>query len=269
MRILHKYLVVLVLFGMLMLHTNVYAADANYRFRHNDHDALIIGEIINVDESGIKVRVEKNIVSVKNLNEASPKKQLKLEEVKVVSSFGYSGFYNEDGSHTVDPSLGDYVLLSLDKAGADFKIGWGAYKVDSLDYKSLSVVLPENAHMWTKMNAAAVKAFVNSDGEITEFGFDGNINTVYAGKERSIIFDGSADGVTDDALNSDRKTLEDKSQAGNGLSTGVIDGADGPTAVFVSENPIKTLITPIIAFAVIILASGFAIGYIVKVKRSK
>jgi hypothetical protein len=42
------------------------------------------------------------------------------------------------------PWRGDYVLLSLNKVGHEFKIAWGAYKVDSLYYKNLSVVLPEN-----------------------------------------------------------------------------------------------------------------------------
>jgi hypothetical protein len=52
------------------------------------------------------------------------------------------GFYDENGSYIVNPSVGDYVLLSLNKAGHDFKIARGAYKVNSLDYKCLSVALP-------------------------------------------------------------------------------------------------------------------------------
>lgn len=251
MRILEKYWGILILLGLLMLYTNVYAADVLYRFMHNDHDALVIGEITSIDESGANVRVEKNIVSAKNLNEASPKRQLKLTEAKVALPFCYVGFYDEDGGCTVNPSVGDYVLLSLKKAGTGFKIAWGAYKVDSLNYKSLSVVLPESAQVSSKMNAAAVKAFVNSDGKITEFVFDCNTKTVYAGEERTVIFNGN----------------KNKTQAGS--SIGVIGSSDGQGSLFISVSPIKALIIPIIVFAAVIFAGGFAIGYIVKSKRLK
>lgn len=269
MRILEKYWGILILLGLLMLYTNVYAADVLYRFMHNDHDALVIGEITSIDESGANVRVEKNIVSAKNLNEASPKRQLKLTEAKVALPFCYIGFYDEDGGCTVNPSVGDYVLLSLKKAGTGFKIAWGAYKVDSLNYKSLSVVLPESAQVSSKMNAAAVKAFVNSDGKITEFVFDCNTKTVYAGEERTVIFNGNTGGITDTSLNPTKKTTEDKNKTQAGSSIGVIGSSDGQGSVFISVNPIKALIIPIIVFAAVIFVGGFAIGYIVKSKRLK
>lgn len=87
---------------------------------------------------------------------------MKLSEVKIIPPFDYMGFDNENG----EPHVGDYVLVSLEKVGNDFKVAWGAYKVNSLDYKNLSVVLPENAEVWSKMEAVAVETFVNSDGRI-------------------------------------------------------------------------------------------------------
>lgn len=44
MRILRKLKILLILLVILVLPTSVYAADALYRFMHNDHDALVIGE---------------------------------------------------------------------------------------------------------------------------------------------------------------------------------------------------------------------------------
>lgn len=209
-----------------MLCTSAYAADQLYRFMHNDHDALIIGEITQIDETGIKIRAVKGITSAKDLNENHPKKQLKLSEAKTIPPFDYMGFHNENG----EPHVGDYVLVSLEKVGNDFKVAWGAYKVNSLDYKNLSVVLPENAEVWSKMEAVAVETFVNSGGRITEFAFDGDSKTVYAskGEEKFIIY---------------KENTDDDKKAS---SIGIIGGADGSTSIFISENPIKVMIIPVI-----------------------
>jgi len=47
------------------------------------------------------------------------------------------------------------------------------------------------------MDAAAVKTFINSDGQITEFAFDEDNKTVYAGEERTVIFNGNDEGIMD------------------------------------------------------------------------
>ena len=148
MKIPKKSLIIVVLIVISILHTCVYAADALYRFMHNDHDALVIGEIISADENAVKVRVEKSIISGKDLNVSSAKKQLKLVEAKIVPSFSYNLFNSEEGSSINSPAVGDYVLLSLMKHGAAFKIAWGEYKVDGPEYKNISVVLPEEHDVW-------------------------------------------------------------------------------------------------------------------------
>ncbi|MDD4569122.1 MAG: hypothetical protein PHE70_03215 [Tepidanaerobacteraceae bacterium] len=255
MKFLRKYRVVLIVFGLLVLCNIAYAADALYRFMHNDHDALIIGEITHMDETGAKVKIAKGIVSAKNLNKNHPKKQLKLSEAKILMPFSYQGFYNEDGSCTVDPCVGDHVLLSLKKDGNNFKVAWGAYKVDSLDYEILSIILPENSRLWSRMEAAAIKAFINSDGQITEFAFDRDSKTVYAGEEKVVIFKEN----TDEGEN----TLQDEEK----IKESIIGRADGPTSIYVSGNPIKAMINPMVA--VLIFVGGFAVGYIVKSRRSK
>ena len=102
------------------------------------------------------------------------------------------------------------------------------------------------------MEAAAIKAFINSDGQITEFAFDKDAKTVYAGEEKVVIFKEN----TDEGEN----TLGDEEKT----TAPIIGSADGPTSIFVSGNPIKA---PMVA--VLIFAGGFAVGYIVKAMRSK
>jgi len=251
-----RQLIAFIFVCCLVLTTDVYAADALYRFMHNDHDALIIGEIISIEGDNTIVRVEKNIISVRDLNANSPKKQLKPKEVNIISPFGYNFFYNEDGSSMIEPSVGDYVLVSLIKSAKGFKVAWGAYKVDSLDYRNLSVVLPEGSSTWARMEAAAIKTFVNSDGKVTEFSFDGDRKIVRSGED--IIFNGSNEDETD-------VMPEDESKS----SLGIIGGADGPTAVFISGNPWTVLIIPIVIVAVLIFAVGFTAGYLVRKRRER
>ncbi|MDD4504736.1 MAG: hypothetical protein PHS15_07915 [Clostridiaceae bacterium] len=268
MKILRKSGIVLILLVILVLHTNVYAADALYRFMHNDHDALVIGEIISADENDIKVRVEKGIISGKDLNVSSAKKQLKLVEAKIVSSFSYNFFYNEYGNSIINPSVGDYVLLSLEKYETGFKIAWGAYKVDSLDYKNLSVVLPEDPNVWAKMEAAAIKAFVNSDGKVNEFSFDGE-KTVRAGEEQTVIFDGNGEDAAEIIPEDITNILGDINTTEASASMGIIGGADGPTSIYISGSPFNALIIPIIVSAILIFIVGLAVGYFVKAKSCK
>jgi len=254
-------MVAFMLVCFLVLASGVYAADALYRLMHNDHDALVIGEIISIEGNNTIVKVEKSIISSKDINANNPRKQLQLKEAKIIEPFGYNFFYNEDGSNMIDPSVGDYVLISLMKSGNGLKVAWGAYKVDSLDYKSLSIVLPEGCPVWAKMDAAAIKAFVNSDGKITEFSFDGDANIVRSGE--NIIFDGSkedaADAMSEDIKDTDKDEYNDEFQS----SINIIGGSDGPTSVFISGNPLVALIIPIVAIVILCLAAG----YVVKKKR--
>lgn len=265
LRMPKKRFIALALIVVSILYTGVYAADALYRFMHNDHDALVIGEIISIDENNVKVQVEKCIISAKDLNKSAVKKQLKLTEANVASSFKYGFFYDEQDSSKANPSVGDYVILSLIKSGSSFKIAWGAYKVDSLDYKNLSVVLPENASMSSKMDAAAIKAFVNSNGKITEFSFDGDTKTVRNSKWGTVIFDGNKEESKDIAPDELTDTPKDINNKKDASSVAIIGGADGPTSIYLSGDPLMALIIP----AVGIFAVGFAIGYFVKGKRKR
>lgn len=258
---------ILIMLTLLLLTSGVYAADALYRFMHNDHDALIIGEIVSIEENSIKVRVEKSIISVKGLNVNQSKKQLKLTEAEIISPFKYGLFHDDYDSSKANPSLGDYVLISVIKSGKGFKNAWGAFKVDSLDYKNLSVILPDNPSIWSQMDAAAIKAFVNSDGQITEISFNGDTKTVRSGE--NIIFDGNDEDASNIAPDITTNIPDNLNKTEVNSSVGIIGGADGPTSIFISGSPFKAMIMPIALYSFGIFAAGFAIGYIFKAKRSK
>lgn len=134
--------------------------------------------------------------------------------------------------------------------------------MDSLDYKNLSLVLPKDASVYLKMEAAAIKAFVNSDGKMTEFAFDGSTNTVYSGDK--IIFDGSDEVEESPVPEEEISEAEENISSGKASSIGIIGGADGPTAIFLAGKLSKALIVPVIIYTLIILGVGFAIGYFIK-----
>ena len=134
-----------------------------------------------------------------------------------------------------------------------------------MDYKTLSLILPENVGVGAMMDAAAIKAFINSDGQITEFSFDGNTKTVYSGD--TVIFDGS--GLEEEYIPPDEpeNIIENKTE--DSSSVGIIGGADGPTSIYISGSPLKALLAPIIISGFIFFAIGYAVGFNRKEKNRK
>ena len=166
-----------------------YAADQLYRLMHNDHDALVIGEVTESSENEITVDVEKQIVSSKDISLVSPNKQITIKGTITVGRVTEYALFYEDKSTESRPQKGDYVLVSINKTGNNFINAWGIYKLDSKDYKTLNIIYPKDASIYIKMDAAAIKYFVNSNGTKNEFSFDGNQGKVYSGKK--LIYDGS------------------------------------------------------------------------------
>ena len=202
-----KILIVLIL--VLAIPMTTFGADALYRFMHNDHDALVIAEVIEIDSEQIIFRVEKSIVSDKDLNMYSKTKQQKFDEFtmyrKVLSNISlYGDISNEDNFI----KEGDSYIISLNKKLSNFEVAWGAYKVSSLDYKTLDIIYPKNAPEWRIMEATAIKYFVNSDGKKTEFSFNGSENTVKSGTK--VIYDGSGELDSEDPNNSKIKEVENQ-----------------------------------------------------------
>jgi hypothetical protein len=114
------------------------------------------------------------------------------------------------------------------------------------------------------MEAVAVKAFVNSDGKITEFSFDGDTKTVRAGEEQTVIFDGDDEAAEDPVSTETINIKEDINNKGVDPSVGIIGGADGPTSIYVSGDPRKAWIILLAMFTI-----GAILGYFIKVKRRR
>ncbi len=126
-----------------------------------------------------------------------------------------------------------------------------------MDYKTLSVVLPENANIYSKMDAAAIKAFINSDGQMTEFAFDGSERKVYSGD--TVIFDGSGMEEYPGRVEEIENVVEKEPKESSAI--GIIGGADGPTSIFVAGGGIKALLPSMIIIAFVFFALGYALGF--------
>jgi hypothetical protein len=135
---------------MFILSSSALGASDCYRFTHNDHDVLLIGEVIETNETEFVISPEYFIVSAGEINVGSPRRQLQPDIARVM--------------HGVqDPDLfqtGDYVIASLYQNEAVFEWAWGIYRVDSLDWQILTVSAGSNSEFFTN--------FVNSsENEVT------------------------------------------------------------------------------------------------------
>lgn len=97
------------------------------------------------------------------------------------------------------------------------------------------------------MDGAAIKAFVNSDGRINKFSFHGDEGIVRIDGEGPIIFDASDEDmeIDLDAIASSYKDLPDEEDEDHEEAQ-IIGGADEPTAIYISGNPLITLMVPLV-----------------------
>ena len=183
-----KILVLGVMVMILLISFNTAsAADAFYRLTHNDNDALVIGEVVEVSENHIRLEVVKQIKSSRDINVSAPKKQIPVEGTIGVKGIGKYMYF--EGSEA-KPAVGDYVIVSINKKISGYVNAWGIYKVDSLDYKNLNVLYSDGASKYIKMDTVALTVFINSDGEKYTFSFDGSKGIVYSDGE--IIYEANS-----------------------------------------------------------------------------
>ena len=142
-----------------------FAADALYRLMHNDHDALVVGTVTKLEGDTITVVVKKQLISSKDLNFSSPKRQIPIKGTIIIKGVKEYALFHGTDAMEGRPKKGDYVLASLKKGGRGFKNAWGVFKTDSNNYRTLNILYPEASSSYTKMDAAAIKAFVNSNGK--------------------------------------------------------------------------------------------------------
>lgn len=214
MNITYKSIITLVavslLFGMV-----AYGADNEYRFTHNDHDTLIIGEITEIDGENAVIRASDYIVSSKDLNVSAKKKQLQLETVKVDGLLEYDNMKNAEA--------GDYVIVSLNKSGNKYVVANGAFPVDSLDYKTLKVMA------YSEATSAMLSDFVNSGGTYTEFAFSsGTVTRQYDGVDTVIYQSEQPTEQTNTSITDQvQQTESDNTKDFQGYQYYIIYGAGG------------------------------------------
>jgi hypothetical protein len=154
---------------------SAWAADAMWRMMHGEQDALILGEIVAMEDGLCTIAVSDNIVC-----EGSPRQQLKTETVTISAADMRldEAFYSTYQQNS--PQVGNYVFASLNRRqDGNFKVVWAFCRVNSLDKANLSLVIPEDelSAFW-QMDGAARECFIHSDGEIAAFYFDGDLGEV-------------------------------------------------------------------------------------------
>ncbi|MCL2528044.1 MAG: hypothetical protein FWE42_06430 [Defluviitaleaceae bacterium] len=129
--------VVLIIFILLPAATQT--ASMCWRFTHNNHDALIIGEIIAIDDGSLVIESAGFIISAgydprRNLN-----RYLRREVARQVRPHVARVAYGHWAEFQGGFSAGDFVIASLDQGEDGFVVAWGIHRVDSLDYRVLTV----------------------------------------------------------------------------------------------------------------------------------
>ena len=160
--------IILAILAFFIVSPIAFGGDGPWRFMHNDHDTLLVGEIIALDEDELVIQASDFVVNINGGRE-----QLRPEIARVV----------HDGSLQIEFQVGDYVIASLNQAGDVFHWAWGIHRVDSLDLESLTVetMSPETSAMYTD--------FVNSGGRFSDFfGSPGRVVRRYGGTE-TVIFE--------------------------------------------------------------------------------
>ena len=153
----------------------IYAADALYHFMHNDHDALILGQVQSVENGVCTIKVSETIVSPFVADNIPPVRLLEPQTVQIDTA-GLSYFGHENRP----PAQGDQVLVSVNRTAGDrYEVSNGAYLVSSLDKHDLSVLMAEDAPTGCLPAAAAVECFVHSGAKITTFLFYGDTAVAY------------------------------------------------------------------------------------------
>ena len=150
-------------FVIFLLNSIALGASDCWRFMNNDHDTLLIGEVIQItaENEGVEVviRATSFIVGAYSMN---PNAQLRPEIARVI---------NVRPRHF---NVGDYVVASLNQDGDRFRIAWGMFEVDSLDYRTLTINPQNRPELWE-----AHTDFINRGG-----GYGGQV--IFARSESTI-----------------------------------------------------------------------------------
>ncbi|MBE7031180.1 MAG: hypothetical protein E7409_07125 [Ruminococcaceae bacterium] len=105
-----------------------------------------------------------------------------------VEKFRYS-YCIEHGDWFNAPKLGDNVFISLSRKGGYYVMKNGAYKTDSVDYKTMRFRIPVDMKGQECMtDPVALAYFVRTDGQVSEFEFGEGTVSVVQGERRLELY---------------------------------------------------------------------------------
>ena len=215
--------------------TVVFGADLNYRFMHNDHDTLVIGEITEINDT-IIIDVADFVVSSQDLNANAARPQMRPEIVEVNAGDLLNAF-----------GVGDFVIASLNSDGDMFTVAWGIFSVSSLDTKTLEVFAGD------VFSSAMLTDFVNSEGRFTNFSVDGSLGRVirHYGDADIVIYDENPPGI----------------QARMPIMADLGDEAEGIEAV--RQNLPAENNNPLTIVVMVLIIAALAISGFLKIRKLK
>ena len=148
-----------------------------------ENDCVILATIIGI---------ENNSIQLSNEYEVYPKNS-NLPSTITVDNFKYS-YCTEHSTNYNNPKFGDNIIINLTKANGKFMVGTGAYKVDTVSFSKLKVLIPhgmQGEECGTQLLALA--HYIRTDGKQTQYKYDGK--TVISINDNKTLNDYEADYI--------------------------------------------------------------------------
>ena len=166
-----KFVVGLIMCMCLLLPGAVNANDLSVERVRNiiagKQDYLVFAVVDDFDDAGGCTVSIQDEIGVENEDDSKIGQQ-----IDVVGLSSYM-FYD---SYTLPPRIGDNVLLSLNigETGNDYRLAWGAFRVNSADVDTFNFVVPDEvAHTEDAMALTALYLYVGSNGTNANYRIDG------------------------------------------------------------------------------------------------
>lgn len=139
--------------------------DENWYMWHGNQDALVLGEITEIEDTLVHMHVQKRLSGKGIIDDSF--RQIPDEYIadniviKDVENYKMSYFGN------IKPEIGDYIVVSIDREGDIWSANWPPFEVNSMEYENVEF-LPQNQENGLSF---AWNTFVRTDGKMNDFMF--------------------------------------------------------------------------------------------------
>lgn len=158
-------LICIMLFGGILIVFASEKKDENWYMWHGNQDALVLGEITEIEDTLVHMHVQKRLSGKGIIDESF--RQISDEYIadniviKDVENYKMSYFGN------TKPEIGDYIVISIDRAGDIWSANWPPFEVNSMEYENVEF-LPQDQDNGLSF---AWNIFVRTDGKMNDFTF--------------------------------------------------------------------------------------------------